>query len=157
MGFTYFVIGVIAVLLGYYIWAIKQEASPKSNFLSEKSEEEVEYEFSTPIRVSEEYITGRKTDVKEQQGNEVEAQQTSNAPREEARRVSLPQEEVGFTNFIDLSKAKQYGNALASLVEDVLSPSVSSNSSSEVEFYHLTNLRDHMIAGRQMFSDIQIA
>lgn len=156
MGFSYFVITILVLLLGYYVWAIKQEASPKSNFLSEKSEEEVEYEFSAPIRVSEEYITGGLQKV-EQEGNEVEAQQTPIAPREENRLVSLPQEEVEFTHFIDLSKAKQYGNALASLVEDVLSPSVSSNSSSEVEFFHLTNLRDHMIAGRQMFSDLQIA
>ena len=156
MGFSYFVITILVLLLGYYVWAIKQEASPKSNFLSEKSEEEVEYEFSAPIRVSEEYITGGLQKV-EQEGNEVEAQQTPIAPREENRLVSLPQEEVEFTHFIDLSKAKQYGNALASLVEDVLSPSVSSNSSSEVEFFHLTNLHDHMIAGRQMFSDLQIA
>ncbi|MBF1379798.1 MAG: hypothetical protein HXN24_07315 [Porphyromonas sp.] len=153
MGFTYFVIAVIAVLLGYYIWAIKQEASPKLTLHSEDVEEEVEYEFSEPIRVSEEYIMGRKMED-ERQGKEVEAPQPTS---EENKAVSLPKDEVEFMHLIDFSKAKRYGNDLASLVQDVLSPTVSSVATSEVEFFHLTNLRDHILAGRQMFSGIQIA
>lgn len=153
MGFTYFVIAVIAVLLVYYIWAIKQEASPKLTLHSEDVEEEVEYEFNEPIRVSEEYITGRKMEG-ERQGKEVEAPQPTS---EENKVVSLPKDEVEFMHLIDFSKAKQYGSELSSLVQDVLSPTVSSVATSEVEFFHLTNLRDHILAGRQMFSGIQIA
>ena len=90
----------------------------------------------------------------ERQGKEVEAPQPTS---EENKAVSLPKDEVEFMHLIDFSKAKQYGSELSSLVQDVLSPTVSSVATSEVEFFHLTNLRDHILAGRQMFSGIQIA
>lgn len=149
MGFTYFVIFVLFALIGYYAWAIKREASPKTTIASEDTEEEVEYNFAEPIRVSEEYITGRKMEASR------ELPESTYIP--DKGKPSLPQDEVEFMHLIDYSKAKQYGKELASFVQDVLSPTVSSIASSEVEFFHLTNLQDHIQAGRQMFSGIQLA
>ena len=181
MGFLYFSAFVGIALIGYYIYLIKQEVSPKQHIGEDLPESEIEYVFEEPIKVSEEYIIGaRDTAPTEGEAQKSESHESeigateavSQQPQEEQQESKKLEGEVINTkpqlkssaddfllhHLIDYSLAKDLGQTLSSIVDPAISPSVATTAKAEVEFFHLGSdeLSNHIRKGRQMFADVPI-
>lgn len=184
MGFIYFAAVVILVLIGYYIYLIKQEGSPKPSIFSQAPIDSIEYEFTDPIKVSEEYILGAREYAPTEEAQtsssitpEIGAT-TSPSPEEENKeeqegRLVTPAAEENTNNkpqltssgsdllihhLIDFTLAKKQGYELSKLVPQTVYPSVATVASAETEFFHLSSseYQGHIKSGRQMFADIPL-